>query len=668
MYAQHRFLGFTLCAAIATPALAQSVDYAALQATMGEPVTTSVTGTPQRASETSASIVIITRDQIVRSPARDVPGLLKTYAGVEVNRWTAGQSDVAVRGGVQTYNARLLVLVNGRQVYLDHYGMTDWNLLGVQLEEIQQIELVRGPGTALFGFNAAAGVVNIITVDPLSGTHAATTGAIGNHGYSRFGAAATLPLADKVGLRISAGRQREDERAVPADQLRTAQPQVKRDEIDASLEAAPDDRTRITLDGGYSRNLQLEYLPTQFPSVQRYSTDTVGLRIDRDTDWGNVTAHGYLNRLRSNYATGMTSFRLDNQIATAQATAAIRLGLNNVLRVSGEYRNNRLDSPDAFSPRIDYRVFSGSAMVDLHPSDMVALTLAARLDHVDLGQDGAPLQPAADLARAFDRAFTRASFNAALLFQFGDAGQLRINGGRGYQLPSLVDYGVRLDLATLPSGIPFIVVGDPRIDPVPVWSAELGYRRLFGTISFDGSLYYTRTDSVIASPGGNPLITLSTVSGTALITRFGAAGDFETYGAELSLAGSIGKRIQWRANYTLTETNEQLAPPSLLAFAPKTTTPRHMANLELGYRRPRWFTTSVLHYTSATEQFGATALGRAAMYSVNKAVAWDQKIGFHLADTLTLTVAGENLTNAGGAAISHIPADRRVRATVIFGL
>jgi len=149
---------------MSSAASAQSVDYQSLQDTIGEPVTTSVTGKPQRASETPASIEIITRNQIAHSPAHDVPDLLKTYAGVDVNRWTAGQTDVAVRGGVQTYNPRLLVLVDGRQVYLDHYGMTDWNLLGVQLEEIQQIELVRGPATALFGFNAASAVVNIITI------------------------------------------------------------------------------------------------------------------------------------------------------------------------------------------------------------------------------------------------------------------------------------------------------------------------------------------------------------------------------------------------------------------------------------------------------------------------------------------------------------------------
>src|SRR5687768_16252738 len=88
------------------PATAQSIDYAELAELMGEPVTTSVTGKPQRASDAPAAIVIITRSEIARSPARDVPGLLQSFAGIDVNRWTAGHSDVAVRGGVQSYNPR----------------------------------------------------------------------------------------------------------------------------------------------------------------------------------------------------------------------------------------------------------------------------------------------------------------------------------------------------------------------------------------------------------------------------------------------------------------------------------------------------------------------------------------------------------------------------------
>ena len=173
---------------------AQIVDYAGLAETFGEPITTSVTGKPQRASEAPASITIITRDQIARSPARSVPDVLKAYAGIDVNRWTAGQSDIAVRGGVQTYNARLLVLVDGRQVYLDHYGMTNWNLLGVQLDDIQQIELVRGPASALFGFNAASGVVNIITRRVGQTPTVTATAELGNHDISRLAGSVTLQI------------------------------------------------------------------------------------------------------------------------------------------------------------------------------------------------------------------------------------------------------------------------------------------------------------------------------------------------------------------------------------------------------------------------------------------------------------------------------------------
>jgi outer membrane receptor for ferrienterochelin and colicins len=61
----------------------------------------------------------------------------------------------------------LLVLVNGQQVYLDDLGRTQWYTLPVTLEEIRQIEIIKGPNTALYGFNAVSGVINIITYDPL---------------------------------------------------------------------------------------------------------------------------------------------------------------------------------------------------------------------------------------------------------------------------------------------------------------------------------------------------------------------------------------------------------------------------------------------------------------------------------------------------------------------
>ncbi|RYF20165.1 MAG: hypothetical protein EOO77_08580, partial [Oxalobacteraceae bacterium] len=281
---------------------AQIVDYAALGDAFGEPITTSVTGKPQRASEAPASITIITHDEIERSPARSVPDLLKAYAGIDVNRWTAGQSDVAVRGGVQTYNARLLVLVDGRQVYLDHYGMTNWNLLGVQLDDIQQIELVRGPATALFGFNAASGVVNIITTNAGSDPHLGATAELGTHSYARIGGSFTIPVSPTIGLKVTGGHQKEDERAIPGALYQPPRTLgIYADQVSATLAIQAGASTSIELNGGLTGNRQLEFLPSQILTEQRFRNQTAGLQVNHDTNWGNLSGRVYTNWLQADY-------------------------------------------------------------------------------------------------------------------------------------------------------------------------------------------------------------------------------------------------------------------------------------------------------------------------------------------------------------------------------
>jgi outer membrane receptor for ferrienterochelin and colicins len=159
------------CLALTTfapsPSHAQSIDYGSLEQLFGESVTTSATGSPQRATEVPANMEIITADEIRRSGADNIPDILQFIAGVDVRRYGFAQAEVSVRGYNQQFSPRLLVLINGRQVYLDDYGHTAWQSLPVQLDEIRQIEVVKGPNSALFGFNAVGGVINIITYDPL---------------------------------------------------------------------------------------------------------------------------------------------------------------------------------------------------------------------------------------------------------------------------------------------------------------------------------------------------------------------------------------------------------------------------------------------------------------------------------------------------------------------
>lgn len=77
---------------------AQTMDYGSLEDLFGEPVTTSVTGSPQRASDVPASMTIITQEEIRRSGARDIPGILRHVPGIDVLQWSNDDADVAVRG------------------------------------------------------------------------------------------------------------------------------------------------------------------------------------------------------------------------------------------------------------------------------------------------------------------------------------------------------------------------------------------------------------------------------------------------------------------------------------------------------------------------------------------------------------------------------------------
>jgi outer membrane receptor for ferrienterochelin and colicins len=138
---------YSAAALIATSAAAnaQSIDYQVMGDMFGEPVTTGATGAPQRSTEVPATMIIITQDDIASAPEYDIPGILRHYSGVDVARFSMGQGEVGIRSAASPYTPRLLVLVNGREVYLDSYGYTAWSTLPVTLEEIQQIEVVKGP-------------------------------------------------------------------------------------------------------------------------------------------------------------------------------------------------------------------------------------------------------------------------------------------------------------------------------------------------------------------------------------------------------------------------------------------------------------------------------------------------------------------------------------------
>jgi len=161
MKTHHLFTLTSLAAALLGPAqaaLADSTDTASLS-----PVEVTATRTPVTEDDTLAATTIISRDQISTSSARDVGDLLRDYAGVDVVR-TGGigqQTSIFMRGANSN---QTLVLVDGIRLNNDTSGLA--SIQNLRPDDIDHIEIVKGPRSTLYGADAIGGVINIITRRP----------------------------------------------------------------------------------------------------------------------------------------------------------------------------------------------------------------------------------------------------------------------------------------------------------------------------------------------------------------------------------------------------------------------------------------------------------------------------------------------------------------------
>ncbi|HET6586551.1 MAG TPA: TonB-dependent receptor [Oleiagrimonas sp.] len=130
---------------------------------------TSVSKTPEKLAEAPASIYVITHDEIMRSGARTIPEMLRLAPNLEVFQRSPSQYVITARGfagapgGLQNLSNKLLVLIDGRSVYNPLFSGMYWEMQDVIPADIKRIEVISGPGAALWGANAVNGVINIVT-------------------------------------------------------------------------------------------------------------------------------------------------------------------------------------------------------------------------------------------------------------------------------------------------------------------------------------------------------------------------------------------------------------------------------------------------------------------------------------------------------------------------
>src|SRR6059036_6256 len=152
---------------------------------------TSVSKREQKLGDAPAAVFVITQDDIRRSGARTIPEALRMAPGIEVARIDENKWAISARGFNGRFANKLLVLIDGRSVYTPLFSGVYWNVQDTLLEDIDRIEIIRGPGATLWGANAVDGVINVITKKAKATQSAVVTAGAGTEeraaGGVRFG-------------------------------------------------------------------------------------------------------------------------------------------------------------------------------------------------------------------------------------------------------------------------------------------------------------------------------------------------------------------------------------------------------------------------------------------------------------------------------------------------
>ncbi len=563
------------------------------------------------------SLSIITEQDIRLSGITKVPELLRRLAGIDIMEVTGGQTEVSARGFNQRLSNKTLVLVDGRSVYIDILGATLWQALSIGVEDIERIEVVRGPGSALYGADAFNGVVNIITKRPGEGKNGAVGGygtqgqthgslfTTGSEGFFSWRAAAGYDYLPRWSREVPNGRS--DIVLGTQDQVQSA----RTTRIDFRTRERLGKDVNLNVGGGLTQG-SLEVLgigplnDIVLPNIAMtdVTTSLESEHVDARVFWNRFRTDNVLNVNTIGQST-LPSRAEENVVDTEiQGKYSIKITdtVQNDIRIGANYRYKNVGWTYLDRRRVENHV---AAFVhnELRIGKYVGIVGDYRGDYVPYLDEFVHSPRGAVLVHPTKLSTIRGSVGTAFraptfLESYLDIPiQLPVNGG------SLVSQGVRSD--------------DPsfKLHAERIVSAELGYlTQDSDVITVDTAFYYNRVDNLIQLAAIRPVTASDVQSGIAgLDTQTGLyplffggfenqCQRFDVYGAELGARAYPVEGLDVYANYTLNlakQDNSQCSPERLVVITDDQRTSAHKLNAGVQLRTQAGFDGEVdFHFVS----------------------------------------------------------------------
>ncbi|MCH4090915.1 TonB-dependent receptor plug domain-containing protein [Acetobacter sp.] len=645
-------------------AYAQNLDYGTFEKLFNEPITSSATGKPQRASELPTDIQVVTAEQIRTSGAQTLPEVLRMVPGVDVRRYSVLSANVSIRGNDAAGGSRTLVLIDGRQVYLDGYNYTDWGALPVSIRDIRQIEVIKGPNSAVYGFNASGGVINIVTRDPQHENKSYVHVEGGSLNGFAGELVASHKFSDAFAAKLSLNGLRSDEydrrsgRNVPA----------QTSNINAALEFRGQISPRI--EWGLTGTIDQERSPfwldigTYFTS--RPLAKSLEGRLAADTDWGLIEFRAYQNSFINEATDDIAAFGTiipirfgyDLETTVSQLSDTIAINSKNDLRLGVEYRYSSLSGTQAgtkIGSESDM-LASGSAVWDYRILPELTLTNAVRVDSFLVSSVKSPIMVNAPTAPA--RYYVEPSFNSRIRYDAGDLGTFGLNAARGIQLPALFDFAPTTMLG------PVTIINNPSL--APSTTINIGFNYSHGIKPLDGSLsialFAQRTSEMLGTPFASNYSYVPPASLTMFPQNYNRVDDA---GGEIRLEGKTDFNLHWDLSYAMASVRDP-NKSSAINFQRQTPVNTVIGGFEyvLGQvefsAHARWQS----HYQDVAADFSTFQLKD---IKVKDFVTLNARVGWKIDEHFRLSLSGQQLGDARLKETSGLRIDRRIIAGLTAG-
>lgn len=433
-----------------------------------------VSRTTSTVGQSPAAVYVVTGEMIRRSGARSIPEALRLVPGVNVARISGNRWAVSVRGFNEVYANKLLVQIDGRTVYTPVFSGVFWDQQDVLLEDVDRIEVIRGPGATVWGANAVNGVINIITkrASDTQGVFAEGGGGTHERGFGsfRYGGA----IGDSLHYRIYGLMLERDGGFAPSD----AGDDWRKRQIGFRLDWEPCDCQTLTVQGDFYEGTSGQRFDGVLPAPPFFQVGSANdekpsgsnllmrwsRKLDEDSDW-SVQLY-YDRAMRSSPDVG---FRVDYSTFDLDFQHRFPLGTNHSLVWGAGYRNTRdvtvgnyiasFDPPVRSYGLISYFV---QDQITLAP-DRLFLTLGSKFEHNDFS--GFEFQP-----------------TARLLWTPSERRAVWASVSRAVRTPARSDHGLRLvafpaALSFAPPGATFVrFEGSDGVEAEQLLAFEIGAR------------------------------------------------------------------------------------------------------------------------------------------------------------------------------------------------